>query len=97
MWREFWSLALGNPDFASILDSRIGEILINMQELLTESRLLKKRHDELAAYSRFFHLCVEQRSSHHSTRALNRASESTLLLREVEGAGGCSLWQLNLE
>jgi hypothetical protein len=29
-------------------DSRIEEILIKMQELLAESRLLKKRHDELA-------------------------------------------------
>ena len=28
-------------------DARIEEILIKMQEILTESRLLKKRHDEL--------------------------------------------------
>jgi hypothetical protein len=28
-------------------DSRIEEILIKMQELLTEARLLKDRHDEL--------------------------------------------------
>ena len=29
-------------------DSRIEEILMKMQELLTETRLLKERHDELA-------------------------------------------------
>ena len=29
-------------------DPRIEEILIKMQELLTENRLLRKRHDELA-------------------------------------------------
>jgi hypothetical protein len=29
-------------------DPRIEEILIKMQELLTENRLLRRRHDELA-------------------------------------------------
>jgi hypothetical protein len=56
-------------------DSRIEEILIRMQELLAESRLLKNRHDELA--EEYFELKRE-------------FDERTVRRRTAAETGGCA-------